>query len=113
MPAQDPDPTDATAEQKILITQAQAGMTLSRPVATPKRVVLCGRGTTLSDHLIQRLMLRGIKRIFVQGTPVPGRSQKPPQEQVRELRHRFSRVRDVPFMGRIERTIEKEMLRRS
>ena len=99
-------------EQKILITQAQPGMILARPVLTPKRVVLCGAGTRMSDHLIQQLTLRGIKRVHVQGTPVPGRSQKPLDEQIRDLRHRVSRVTDIPFMGRIERAIEAELVRR-
>ncbi|MDA3959433.1 MAG: hypothetical protein PF961_01490 [Planctomycetota bacterium] len=100
-------------EQKILITQAAAGMQLSRPVVTLGKVVLCGAGTKLSEHLIQRLTLRGIKRIFVQGHPVPARSQEPLDARIRALRQRFSRVGHIPLMGRIERAIEERMVHRS
>ena len=86
---------------------------MARPVVTANKVTLCGRGTRLTEQLIQRLTLRGIKRIFVQGHPFPARSQAPIDERIRELRMRFSRVGDVPLMARIERAIEAEMVRRA
>lgn len=99
-------------EQRILITQATPGMVLSRPIALPNRTVLCGAGVSLSAPVIQRLTLRGIKRIYVRGQPLPTRSQEPLDVRLKALRWRFSRVRLLPLMSVIERAIEREMERR-
>ena len=97
-------------EQRILITQATEGMVLSRPVASGG-VALCGVDTRLNDALIQRLMLRGIKRLHVQGHPVPSRQSVAIEEQIRDLRNRFNRVSHLPHMARLQRAIEQELLR--
>jgi len=100
-------------EQRILITQATPGMVLARPVTLPNGVVLCAAGTTLNDQLLQRLTLRGIKRLYVRGQPLPAPSKEPVVDRIRSLRRRFSRVEQVPVMAMIERAIEKEISRRS
>lgn len=105
-------PKPPADEQRILITQATPGMALSQPVMSKEGVALCGPGTVLTEPLLQRLVVRGIKRIHVQGHPVATRSQQPVETRIRELRQRFSRVADIPLMGLLERAIEQEMLRR-
>jgi hypothetical protein len=105
-------PAGPADQQRILITQATAGMVLARPVMSKEGVALCGPGTVLTEPLIQRLVVRGLKRIHVEGHPVATRSQLPVEQRIRELRHRFSRVADVPLMALLERAIEQEMLRR-
>ncbi len=100
-------------EQRILITQAKAGMVLSRTIESIDRVRLCPHGTELSDGLIQRLAARGIKRIWVTGMPVPGMSPGEWEQIARRLRQRFSRVQDVPFMKALERIVENELARRT
>ena len=102
---------DQNQEQRILITQAGSGMILSRPVVLPNGITLCGPGTELSDSLIQRLTLRGIKRIHVRGHPLPARSHTPMQQRLRELHRRFNRVHHIPLMAMLERAIENEMKR--
>ncbi len=97
------------SEQRILITQAAPGMVLSRPVSLANGARLCGVGTQLSDDLIQRLTIRGIKRIFVRGQPVPSRSAQPFEQRLAALRQRFSRVRQRHLMAQLERAIEKQM----
>ncbi len=99
-------------EQRILITQAAAGMTLSRPVAMPNKIALCSRGTVLSDILITRLMARGIKRIYVKGHPLPGPDKDAYLESMKKLYERFSRVRHVPFMVSLQQTVERVMIKR-
>jgi hypothetical protein len=98
-------PTD---EQRILITQATAGMTLSRPVAMPNKIALCSRGTVLSEILITRLMARGIKRIY----PLPGPDKDAYLESMKKLHERFSRVRHIPFMVSLQQTVERVMVKR-
>lgn len=102
-------PTD---EQRILITQAAAGMVLSRPVVLPNKVALCSRGTVLSDNLLTKLMARGIKRIHVQGHPLPGPSQEAYLDSIKKLHERFSRVRHVPLMVSLQYLVERVMVKR-
>jgi hypothetical protein len=100
------------AEQRILITQAAAGMILSRPVAMPNKVSLCARGMELSDAVITRLMSRGIKRIWVRGQPLPRPGHDAYLETIRKLRERFSRVHHVPIMVSLQQLVEKVLVRR-
>ena len=96
-------------EQRILITQAKAGMRIARPVTLPNKISLCGTGTELSDSLIQRFIMRGIKRIYVQGKPLTSPQHQPTSIQVEELYHRFKRVTDDLTMLSIMRCIEEEL----
>lgn len=102
-------PTD---EQRILITQAAPGMILARHVVLPSKVSLCSRGTVLSEVLITRLMARGIKRIYVQGHPLPRPSQDAYLESIQKLHERFSRVRHVPLMVTLHAIVERVMAKR-
>ncbi len=99
-------------EQRILLTQAAPGMVLARPVVLPNKVSLCARGTELSDLLITRLMARGIKRVYVQGHPLPGRSQEAYLDSIKKLHDRFSRVRHVPLMVSLQILVERVMVKR-
>jgi hypothetical protein len=99
-------------EQRILLTQATAGMVLSRPVVLPNKVVLCARGMALSDIMIVRLMSRGIKRIHVEGNQLPGQGQEAFEESMRKLHERFSRVRHVPLMVSLAQIVERATVRR-
>jgi hypothetical protein len=99
-------------EQRILITQAAAGMVLSRAVSMPNKVVLCAAGQELSETIIQRLASRGIKRIWVKGRPVAGPGPMAFAESLERLRERFARCRDVQFMADLERQVEHCVVRR-
>lgn len=100
-----------TEEQRILLTQALPGMVLGRPVVNAEGVALCGTGSELTDLLIHKLTIRGIKRITVQGHPVSARPHEPLEERLRKLHHRFSRVSQVPLMRTLERIIALEISR--
>ncbi len=100
-------------EQRILLTQAIPGMVLARPVRLPNKVTLCPSGATLDDALILRLMNRGIKRVMVLGTSVPQIARVGVEETMRAVRERFSRVRDQPLMGLLEKLVEDKLVRRS
>ncbi len=100
-------------EQRILLTQAATGMVLSRPVALPSKVMLCARGTQLNDATIARLMARGLKRIWVQGHPLPSPAHENYAEVIRRLQERFSRVQQVSTMIGIQRAVERVLVRRA
>jgi hypothetical protein len=100
-------------EQRILLTQAAPGMVLSRPVTLPNKVILCGRGLTLQDSLIHKLMGLGIKRIYVRGKPLPAVHRESFADRLNRLRRSFSRVRHVPHMALLEQAIEKRVVRRA
>jgi hypothetical protein len=102
----------APIEQRILLTQASAGMTLSQPVILPNKVALCARGTVLSDALIARLMSRGVKRIFVQGQHLPDLQSIGFMQEIAAMRERFARVRQYPTMANLEMVIERVLVRR-
>ena len=96
-------------EQRILITQAKAGLVLARPVVLPNKISLCGTGTELTDDLIQRFIVRGIKRIFVQGKPLVSQFGQPISVQKEALHKRFERVKDSGMMLSYMRAIEEEI----
>lgn len=98
--------------QRILITQAEPGMVLAKSVSLPGQANLCGPGTPLTEALIHRLTIRGIKRIFVQGHPIPGRGDLPVEERLEQLKERFDRVRGNPVMDAVERSLAHEMSER-
>jgi hypothetical protein len=98
-------------EQRILVTQATPGMVLAKPVALPNRVVLCSAGMELTASTINHLMVRGIKRIYVRGQPLPARGEDEFEVMMRKLRLRFSRCRQVPRMASIENVVEHALVK--
>ncbi len=100
-----------TNEQRILITQATPGMVLAQPVILPNKVRLCARGTVLSEVLITRLMIRGLKRIYVQGSNLPGRNRVQFNESIEQLHERFSRTTQVPTMVSLKIIVERVMVK--
>lgn len=100
-------------EQRILLTQAAPGMVLARPVQLPNRTILCPRETVLNDELVLRLMARGIKRIYVRGTPLPGSHQLGFTQRMDRLSRSFSRVRSIEAMATLEKVVEHVLVRRA
>lgn len=98
-------------EQRILITQAQPGMELTRPVQLPNQVILLAAGTELTDAAITQCLHRDVRRIHVRGNPLPAPSHEGYAEVVRRLRSRFSRVRDHAGMRALEQAVESVLVR--
>ena len=94
--------------QEILTSQAKEGMVLARDVITPEGRVLCGRGTTLSTNLIERLARMEITHIAVEGHPVEVPGEKSLKEEIEDLDERFSRVEDIlPLMYLKRKLLER------
>lgn len=99
-------------EQRILLTQASPGMSLARQVQLPNQMVLCPRGTELTRELIHRLMVRGIKRIYIKGSPLTIQRLVSYTERRDRLKHAFTRARAFPHMAALEQVLERLLVRR-
>ena len=58
--------------QKILLSQAKAGMTLASDAMTANGKVLIPADTSLDDAMLRRLEHAGLAKLVVKGKPVPG-----------------------------------------
>jgi len=105
-------PANPYEEQRIRIGQARPQMALSRPVATGNRMILCPAKTVLTQDLIDRMALRGIRRIWVVGHPVEDPTGKPFSVALAELRERFARCQSDPFMRELQVMTERVMIPR-
>ena len=102
----------ASQEQRIQISQARPAMVLSRQVATANKMVLCSAHKVLSQDLIDRMTMRGIRRIWVDGHPVEDATGKPFSVALAELRERFARCKDHPVMRDLLVMTERVMIPR-
>ena len=83
--------------QKIPISLAAGGMVLARDVFradNPTGMPICGKGTPLTDSLINRLSNLGIQSIYVEGHPVWFEGDLSLDAQLEELERRFSKTMD-------------------
>jgi len=103
----------ATVESRILVTQAEPGMVLSRHVLLETRQILVKEGTVLVDSVIDRIMVRGIKRIWIQGPYQHGPQPLSYGEELKHLAERFSRVQHVPLMGAMKLSIARVLGKRA
>ena len=100
--------------QDILTNVAAEGMVLAKDVLTPEGRVLCGKGTVLSDSLIERLKKMEISHVLVEGHPVQVEGEKTLEEELRDIDVRFSRVEKIaPLMYLKKRIKERAVAARS
>ena len=96
--------------QKILLAQATAGMILARDVVTAEGRVLCGKGTELSDSLLSRLGRMEITALTVKGHPVVESGEKSLEEEIVAIKHRFSKVTNIPPLKYIEQRLINKLV---
>lgn len=96
--------------QDILTAMAKEGMVLARDVLTPEGRVLCGRGTTLSANLIERLKKMEISHIAVEGRPVQMEGEKSLKDELFEIEERFSRVKDIKPLMYLKKKIMEHVI---
>ena len=82
-------------------------MVLDKEAITPEGQVLCGAGTELTAELILRLEKQGVAVLTVQGHPVTLPGEKSLPERLKELDHRFSRVKGDPVLRAIKKLIAR------
>jgi hypothetical protein len=81
--------------QKIPINLSAAEMVLARDIFkndSPSGMPICGKGTVLSDSLINRLQQMGVQSLYVEGHPVWQEGDRGIDEQLDELDKRFSKT---------------------
>lgn len=96
--------------QKLFLSMAAAGMTLARDIVTQEGRVLCGKGTVLSDALLDRLRRMEISSLTVEGHPVTIEGEATLEEQLASLASRFSRVTDNPTLIYIKKKLADKLV---
>lgn len=98
-------------EQRILVTQAEPGMVLARSVTTSTKVALCSAGAELTPSVIEQFLVRGVKRIYVKGCPLPDYGKDEYEVMITKLRARFRYVNTIPRMVVIQTMVENALVR--
>jgi hypothetical protein len=96
--------------QQILSAQAQDGMILAKDVEIEGGRILCGKGTTLTTSLIERLIRMEIYNITVEGHPVSVAGEKTLKEELQDMEDRFSRVKDVPPLMYLKKRLMQKLI---
>lgn len=91
--------------QQILSMQATEGMVLGKDVLTADGRILCGKGTSLTVTIIERIRKMDISYVTVEGHPVQVEGEKSLAEELRDIEKRFSRVKQVPPLMYIKKKI--------
>lgn len=96
--------------QDILTDMARDGMVLAKDVETAEGRVLCGKGTVLSENLIERLKRMEISHITVEGHPVEVEGEKSLEEELADLDERFSKVKNVAPLMYLKKRIREGLI---
>lgn len=96
--------------QQILSAQAKEGMILAKDVELEGGRILCGKGTSLTASLIDRLLRMDISNITVEGHPVQIEGEKSLQEELREMEDRFSKVKGIPPLMYLKKCLMKRLI---
>jgi len=78
--------------QNIPLVLALPGMVIAKEVMKPENpegFPVCGKGTILSDTLIERFKNIGVQSIFVEGHPVKMEGEVSIEDQLAALEKRF------------------------
>lgn len=92
------------AMQKIPLKLATSGMVLARDVyrnGNGSGFPVCGKKTVLTDPLIARLEQMDIASIYVEGQQLQEEGRHSLEGLLRDLEHRFEKVRQDPLMARL------------
>ena len=96
--------------QQILSSQAKDGMILAKDVMTSDDRVLCGKGTVLTDILLDRLVKMDIVHVAVEGHPVSVPGEKSLAEELAGIEARFSLVTRVPPLMYVKKRLMQKMI---
>lgn len=97
--------------QNIPLNLAEPGMKLAKAITDESGLLLCGKGTELTETTISRISSMGINKITVEGHPVEifEVEEKPPEVQLKELEQRFEKAATDPVMSMIKNMLEKKL----
>jgi len=92
--------------QAIPLTLATSGMTLARDILREDGIILCGKGTVLSEALIERLKRLGVQTITVEGHPIAEEGEKTLEGELADLEERFRPRTGDPLLMRVKEIIK-------
>ncbi len=98
--------------QRLKIDQVEAGMVLAGDVQNERGMILCGKGTPLSETLLRRMKSAGIDTVPVQGHPEGGAEATMLAERIEALHRRFERTAALPLMAALRDICERQLMRR-
>jgi hypothetical protein len=100
--------------QHIPLVLAKAEMVLATDVKRPNQPQgppICGKGTPLTESLIERLAGMQVATIVVEGHPVAIEGEQTLEDQLGTLDRRFQRVAEDPLMMTIKELYRKQIIR--
>lgn len=100
--------------QNIPLALSKPGMVLARSVVNPNSpdgAPVCGKGISLTESLIERLVRMGVQAVTVEGHPVAVEGERTLEEMLIKLDERFRRVAGDPLMMRVKEIYRKRLIR--
>lgn len=85
-------------------------MILAKDVETPEGRVLCGKGTELTEALLDRLQKMEIVNVTVEGHPVEVEGEKSLKEELQDIDERFSRVEKIAPLMYLKKRIKERLV---
>ncbi|MFP3982672.1 MAG: hypothetical protein ACLFV2_03155 [Desulfurivibrionaceae bacterium] len=96
--------------QEIHSLKAEEGMVLARDVLTSDSRILCGKGTTLTQAIIDRIRKMDIQHITVEGQPFEEEGQKTLEEELQDIERRFSKVEKIPPLMYLKKRLRQRLI---
>jgi hypothetical protein len=96
------------------MTLAAPGMVLAKDVRNsddPSSMTICGKGVTLTETLIERLLQKGVQSLTVEGHPLHEEGEATLEQMLAALDVRFSRVEDDQRMKKVKALFRDQILR--
>lgn len=85
-------------------------MVLARDVLTSDSRILCGKGTTLTQAIIDRIRKMDIQHITVEGQPFEEEGQKTLEEELQDIERRFSKVEKIPPLMYLKKRLRQRLI---
>jgi len=99
--------------QVIPLSLAKPGMVLAKEIKREDGVVLCGKGTILTESILSKLERLNVGRVVVKGKPLKVEGEKGLKERIGDLEKRFSIHRGSEIMEIIKEAVKEAWLRES
>jgi hypothetical protein len=96
---------------RILLSKAQPGQVLSRPVTTSAGVVLVQAGAELTPAILERLANFGVDTVVVHDAAAAAADDRPVAERVREIEARFAGHEQDDWMMTLKQIVVAQLAR--
>lgn len=104
------DKARGSSVQQIATAQAAEGMVLAKDVESGENRILCGKGTELTEAILERFRRMDISHITVEGHPIAEAGGKTLKEELLAVDERFSRVRHIKPLMYLKKRIQERLV---